>query len=130
MTPTDLLQKHVANVKKPIDQQDLSIYAPDVLVEFPYAPEGHTASLTGPEAFSKFLAAIGEFSTDHFFDQMESFESGNTIIAKFRSNFTVKETGNRVQTPMVYIIHTQNNQITKLIEYYDPLRVLKGFGKL
>jgi hypothetical protein len=51
-TGAELAGIHVQNIGKPIEQQDLSIYSPEITVTFPFAPEGHTQSLHGVEAFS------------------------------------------------------------------------------
>ena len=130
MSPSELVQRHISNIAKKVEEQDLTIYAEHLVTEFPTAPDGHTAKLEGPGALAKFLANIGNFAPERYPDQVEVFDAGENIIGLFRSNFKVTETGRFCSMPMILIFQLQDGRVVRLREYYDPLKVLKAFGEL
>ena len=130
MNATELVQRHIDNIATPFDQQDRSIYASNMVCEFPNAPEGHTSRLEGPDALGQFLARIGTLAPERKVDQLEVFEAGQDVIALFRSNFTVSQTGRKCSMPMILVLRTENGQIVRFREFYDAYRVLKVFGEL
>ena len=130
MNPTEIVNRHIANIAKPVADQDHSIYSEQLVSEFPNAPEGHTSRLDGPAALSKFLAAIGNFAPERRAEEVEVFEAGEDVVALFQSNFKVKENGRSCSMPMILILRMEGGKIVRLREYYDPLKVLRAFGEL
>ena len=130
MTPLELVQTHISNIAKPLGEQNHSIYADQLVVEFCNAPEGHTARLEGPEALGKFLARIGEFAPDRRPEKIEAFDAGEHVIGVFQSNFTVKDSGRSCSMPMIFIFKLENGKIAHMREYYDAYKVLRAFGEL
>ena len=130
MNPTEIVNRHIANIAKPISDQDHSIYSEQLVSEFPNAPEGHTSRLEGPAALGKFLAAIGNFAPERRAEEVEVFNAGEDIVALFQSNFKVKDNGRSCSMPMILILRMDSGKIVRLREYYDPLKVLRAFGEL
>lgn len=130
MNSVEIVKRHIANIAEPISEQDHSIYSDKLVSEFPNAPEGHTSRLEGPAALGRFLAAIGSFAPERRVDEVEVFDAGEDVVALFRSNFRVKDSGRSCSMPMILILQMEGGQIVRLREYYDPLKVLRAFGEL
>ncbi len=124
-----LLKQHLVNIGKPLEAQDLTIYATNLRVEFPFAPEGHTQTLEGPEALGKFLAAISTFTTGHQIAQLEAatFEGG--FVIEYEESSTFRATGLAYVSRIVWTARIENAQIIRLREHYNPLRVLEALGE-
>jgi ketosteroid isomerase-like protein len=128
-TSAELAMVHVQNIGKPIEQQNLSIYSPDISVTFPFAPEGHTQSLHGVEAFSKFLAAIGEFTTGHQVGGLAILTDGERLTVTYAESSVFKSTGRNYRSEIVWTGTVDGSQIVSLAEYYNPLAVLAALGE-
>jgi len=128
-TSVELAGMHVQNIGKPIEQQDLSIYSPDISVTFPFAPEGHTQSLQGIEALSKFLAAIGEFTTGHVVDGLAVLTDGDRLAVTYAESSVFKSTGLFYRSEIVWTGTVVGGLISSLTEYYNPLAVLAALGE-
>lgn len=130
MTEQILLEQHLGNIGKPLEAQDLTIYATNLRVEFPFAPEGHTPSLDGPEALGKFLAAISTFTTGHQITQLETatFEGG--FVIEYEESSTFRGTGRTYASRIVWTARVESGKIVRLREHYNPLRVLEALGEL
>lgn len=113
-----------------MERQDLAIYAERLLVEFPFAPEGHTQRLDGPEALGRFLAAIGEFTQGHQMTNRESatFEGG--FVLEYDESSVFRGTGRAYRSRIVWIARVESGKIVRLREHYNPLRVLEALGEL
>ncbi|MBB6048466.1 nuclear transport factor 2 family protein [Armatimonas rosea] len=130
MTEQELLEQHLANIGKPVEAQNLAIYAETLRVEFPFAPDGHTQSLDGPEALGKFLAAIATFTTGHQINDLETaiFEGG--FVIEYEESSTFRSTGRAYASRIVWTAQTASGKITRLREHYNPIRVLEALGEL
>jgi uncharacterized protein len=130
MTPQALLEQHLANISKPLEAQNLTIYAEALRVEFPFAPDGHTQSLDGPEALGKFLAAIATFTEGHKITNLETavFEGG--FLTEYEESSTFRATGRAYASRIVWTARVEGGKIVRLREHYNPLRVLEALGEL
>jgi ketosteroid isomerase-like protein len=131
MSNADLFRRHLANFAKPIDQQDLSVYADDFVAEFPFAPVDHTRRLEGAEAISRFFSKIPSFS-DNFKigDEVKIVESGDSLVAEYTGSSVFKDTQLPYAQEYVAVAKIQNGKITHIREYYDPMRVLRALGEI
>lgn len=129
MSNRPILDRHLANIALPIEEQDHSIYADNVVSEFPYAPDGFTTRLDDVAGLAKFLAAIGGFSQNRAIENLEVCDYGTGVVGTFDSHFTLRESGKRVRIPMVMFFDIQDGKVVRFREYYDPVRVLKAFGE-
>lgn len=119
-----LIDCHLANIAKPFAEQDLSIYAESLRVEFPFAPQGHTTLLEGPEALGRFLAAIGEFTQGHTITQVESGHFDSGFVLEYEESSVFRSTGRAYSSRIVWTARVENGKIVRLREHYNPLRVL------
>lgn len=125
----ELARIHVQNIGKPIEQQALSIYSQEISVSFPFAPEGHTQSLQGAEAVSKFLAAIGEFTTGHALEGIVILADADRLTVSYTESSVFKATGRIFRSEIVWTGTVEGELITALAEYYNPLAVLTALGE-
>lgn len=130
MTEQELLEQHLANIGKSVEAQNLAIYAETLRVEFPFAPDGHTQSLDGPEALGKFLAAIATFTTGHTITHLETavFEGG--FVIEYEESSVFRGTSRAYVSRIVWTARTASGKITRLREHYNPIRVLEALGEL
>ena len=120
---------HVQNIGKPIEQQDLSTYSPNITVTFPFAPEGHTLSLQGVEAASKFSAAIGEFTAGHTVEGLVILADDDRLTVSYTESSVFKSTGCNYRSEIVWTGTVEGELISSLTEYYNPLAVLAALGE-
>lgn len=128
-TGAELAGIHVRNIGKPIGEQTLGIYSPDLVVTFPFAPKGHTQSLVGVEAISKFLAAIGEFTTGHAVEGLTISTDNDRLTVTYTESSVFKSTGRHYRSAIVWTGVVEGDQISSLAEYYNPLAVLTALGE-
>ena len=121
-----LWQRHLANIARPIDAQDLSIYADDLWVEFPFAPDGHTQSLSGPAALGAFLANIAAFADGHRIEELEASDFPGGFVIEYRESSTFRATGRPYASRIVWTARVEDGRIVRLREHYNPLRVLEA----
>ncbi len=98
MSHADLLRRHLQNAGKPRAEQDATIYAEDLVVEFPYAPEGHTRRLEGPEACLAFFSRISSFAQGFRIGEPTILSEGDAFVAEYHGSATFKDTGAAVRT--------------------------------
>ena len=130
MSAIDLFRRHLANVGKSADAQDLSIYSESVRFEFPYAPEGHTRELSGHAGVSRFLENIGKFTEGFTLGEPNIREVTHGVIAEYHGDAVFKDSQKPYSQDYVAVVTVENDQITVLREYYDGIRVLRALGEM
>ncbi len=126
---SDLLRSHLALVGKASTPDELAIYAEDVIAEFPYAPEGHTSRLEGPQKIAAFLENIGKFAENFHLGEPTIHETATGCIAEYHGSSTFKSTGLPYEQDYISVITVKDGKIASIKEYYDPLRVLRALGE-
>lgn len=130
MSAADLLRRHLSLVGRAASAEELEIYADDLLVEFPYAPEDHTQRLQGPAEIARFLENIGKFAEGFRLGEPTIHETPNGCIAEYHGDAVFKESGRPYSQDYVAVVTMRDGKIARLREYYDPLRVLRAMGEL
>src|SRR5471030_2302055 len=92
MSHAELLRTHLGNAGKPRDEQNAGIYADDVTVEFPFAPEGHTRQLSGVEPVLAFFSRISSFALGFSISEPTLLSSGDTFVAEYHGSAVFKST--------------------------------------
>lgn len=121
---------HIANLGKLQHDQDLSIYAEGIVVDFPFAPAEHTSRIEGVEGLSKFLAAIGEFTTGHRVEGVITHLTESGFILRYTESSIFRGTGKNYSSQILWAAEVHQNKITSLTEYYNPLAVLQALGEI
>ncbi len=130
MNHADLLKSHLQNAGKPRAEQDGDIYTEDLVVEFPYAPEGHTRQLDGPEACLAFFSRISSFALGFKISEPTIVSDGDTFVAEYHGSATFKESGLPYEQDYVLVATVEDGKLKSLREHYDPLRVLRAMGEI
>ncbi len=119
---------HAENVGKAMDQLNLQIYATNIQVEFPFAPEGHTKHLDGRESMARFLNAIGEFTEAHRIESMSITQTEAGFLLQYTEFSIFKSTRNEYSSDILWVAKVENGLITHLSEYYNPISVLTALN--
>lgn len=130
MSHIELLQLHLQNAGKPRAEQRGDIYAGDLIVEFPYAPEGHTRRLEGPEACLAFFSRISSFAEGFRIGAPTIVSEGDAFVAEYHGSATFKDTGLPYEQDYVLVAQVQDGKLKSLREHYDPMRVLRAMGEI
>jgi ketosteroid isomerase-like protein len=130
MSHADLLRRHLGNAGKPRAEQDAAVYAEDLVVEFPYAPEGHTRRLDGPEACLAFFSRISSFAERFSIGEPTILSEGDVFVAEYHGSATFKDTGLPYEQDYVLVAKVRDGKLVSLREHYDPLRVLRAMGEI
>jgi len=127
---SELLQAHLALVGRSATEEELAIYADDVVAEFPYAPEDHTRRLEGPAAIARFLENIGKFAEGFRLGEPTIHETPTGCIAEYHGDAVFKSTGKSYSQDYISVVTVRDGRIASIREYYDPLRVLRAMGEI
>lgn len=130
MSHTDLLLCHLRNAGLPRSDQDAAIYTDDLVVEFPYAPDGHTRRLEGPEAFLAFFSRISSFADEFAIGRPVLISEGDRFAAEYHGSATFKESGLPYEQDYVVVAYVRDGKLASIREHYDPLRVLRAMGEI
>lgn len=130
MSSTNLFLQHLDNVGKPAADQNLAIYAEDVVFEFPYAPEGHTRELNGHAGVSRFLENIGKFTEGFALGVPNIREVSEGVIAEYHGDAVFKDSQKPYSQDYVAVVKVVDGKIQSLREYYDGIRVLRALGEI
>lgn len=129
-TASELISIHLSHIGKPVSEQDQSIYSPNIVAEFPYAPDGHTTKLEGPEAVGAFLARIATFARDIRIGEPKIHETPTGAIAEYHGDSVFTDTNLPYSQDYIVVFTVVDGQFAHFREYYDGLRVLKAIGEL
>ena len=121
---------HASNVGKALGELQLGIYASDIEVQFPFAPEGHTNLLEGIDALTRFLTAIGEFTEGHRIEAMSVTKTETGFLLEYTEFSTFKSTGLPYSSEIFWIASVKDGLITHMRELYNPVAVLAALGEL
>ena len=130
MSHAELLSLHLKNAGAPRAEQNSEIYADDLVVEFPYAPEGHTRRLEGSEAFLAFFSRISSFAEGFSIGEPTILSEGDKFVAEYHGSATFKESGLPYEQDYVLVASVRDGKLAVLREHYDPMRVLRAMGEI
>lgn len=129
MTATELFRIHLANVGNPTND---SVYADDIVVDLPYAPQHHTGKLDGKAHVLRFLTNIGVYFEGVEVGEPTIYETAdpNVIIAEYPGSSTCKDTGLPYRQNYVAFVTVKEGKIAHIREYYNPIKVLVSTGEI
>ncbi len=129
MTTTDLFRAHLGNVGNPTND---GIYADDIVVDLPYAPQHHTGKLDGKAHVLRFLTNIGVYFEGVKVGEPMIYETAdpNVIIAEYPGSSTAKDTGLPYRQNYVAFVTVKDGKIAHIREYYNPVKVLVATGEM
>jgi ketosteroid isomerase-like protein len=129
MPPTSALPLWLAGAIDSLAAGDvngwMSIYAPDAVHEFPWAPEGRTRQLEGREAIAAYMSKLvneGRFRFGSLSD-IRSREAGDEIIVEAEGHHHLKADGAPVNLSYIWFITVRDGQVARFRDYMNPLQL-------
>lgn len=131
MTNAELLSGHLAVVDSSVAPHlEEAIYHDDVVLQFPFAPEGHTRRLEGRDAVVRYFANIPSFAEDFTVTEPRVEPLPDGFVARYEATSTFKESGRPYAQEYVAFVTVHDGRIAAIVEYYDGQRVLRALGEL
>ncbi|GAA2210197.1 hypothetical protein GCM10009850_056560 [Nonomuraea monospora] len=106
----------------------LELMAPDVVVEWPYRPEGVPGELRGRQAFAAFVAEHGGAITFHEYTGVEMHQTldPEVVIVEYTVHGTVTATGRPFEQRPVTVLRVRDGQVVTYRDYVNPLPVMEA----
>ncbi len=128
MNAPELLNEHFRTIKADPEAWR-KLFAPDAVLEMPYAPAHVPSVLKGIDAiFQSVQGFFGQFS-DFTIEvkKIHRIEGEDTAIAEFAATATVISTGKIYNQDYVLFVRAENGKIVSYREYFDGSRIVAAF---
>ena len=101
----------------------VKLFAPDGVLEFPYAPDGVPRRVQGHEALVAHMRTFPQTFDVEFVDLVfHDTIDARVAVAEFRSTGTAIPTGKPYRQECVSVVHTDDDGlITHYLDYWNPL---------
>lgn len=106
----------------------LDLFTPDVVFEFPFAPEGFPTKLEGRNALSAHLARLGPLIAFDAFHLEAAHICGETVVLEFTCDGRGVETGIAYDQAYVSVIALRGGRIARYRDYWNPLVAIAALG--
>ncbi|WP_439663821.1 nuclear transport factor 2 family protein [Lentzea sp. HUAS TT2] len=106
----------------------VALFAPDAVLEFPYAPAGVPGRVVGREALVAHMAGFPETFDVEFVDLVfHHTVDPKLAIAEFRSTGTALPTGKPYEQTCISVVRTDDDGlITRYLDYWNPLVAIEA----
>ncbi|MDQ0656067.1 nuclear transport factor 2 family protein [Paenibacillus sp. W2I17] len=106
----------------------LKLFAPDAVLEFPYAPAGVPQRVTGRDALFAHMSNFPKTFDVEFVDLVfHETVDPNLVIAEFRSTGTALPTGKPYEQTCISVVRTNDDAlITHYLDYWNPLVAIEA----
>ena len=104
------------------------LFAPDAVLEFPFAPPGVPRRVTGREALFAHMSHFPETFDVEFVDLVfHDAVDPSLVIAEFRSVGTARPTGKPYEQTCISVVRTDDDAlITHYLDYWNPLVAIEA----
>lgn len=104
------------------------LYAPDAVLEFPYAPDGVPRRVEGREALHAYMSHFPETFDVEFTDPVfHETVDPSLVIAEFGSTGTARQTGKPYEQTCISVVRTDDDGlITRYLDYWNPLVAIEA----
>ncbi|PHM45537.1 nuclear transport factor 2 family protein [Xenorhabdus miraniensis] len=105
------------------------LFHPDGVLEFPYAPPGWKTRFEGREVIWKHMQKFPEHLTVRF-TEVSFYETAdpNMAIGEFHGDGFATVTGRKLEQDYISVLWTNNGQIMRYRDFWNPLRHLDALG--
>lgn len=105
-----------------------NLFAPDAVLEFPFAPAGMPRQVTGREALVAHMSNFPRMFAVEFVDLVfHETTDPSLVIAEFRSTGTALPTGKPYEQTCISVVRTNGNAlITHYLDYWNPLVAIEA----
>ncbi|WP_329424353.1 nuclear transport factor 2 family protein [Streptosporangium sp. NBC_01495] len=106
----------------------VTLFAPDAVLEFPFAPPGVPQRVTGRDALFAHMSNFPETFDVEFVDLVfHQTVDPSLVIAEFRSTGTARPTGKPYEQTCVSVVRTDDDAlITHYLDYWNPLVAIEA----
>ncbi|MEQ3552411.1 nuclear transport factor 2 family protein [Pseudonocardia nematodicida] len=104
------------------------LFAPDAVLEFPFAPDGVPRRLAGHDELAAYMSGFPEMFDVEFVDLVfhETVDPG-LAVAEFRSTGTARQTGKPYEQTCISVVRTDDDGlITHYLDYWNPLVAIEA----
>lgn len=128
MAPTSVLPTWLADALNALVAGDvdgwLSMFAPDAVHEFPFAPEGRVHRLEGRDEMAAYLGALISDGRLRFGDyEFRVREAGDELIVEAVGHHHRTADDTPVDLDYVWFITRRDGQVTNFRDYMNPLQL-------
>jgi ketosteroid isomerase-like protein len=106
----------------------VTLFAPDAVLEFPFAPVGVPRRVTGRDALFAHMSSFPETFDIEFVDLVfHETVDPSLVIAEFRSRGTARPTGKPYEQTCISVVRTDDDAlITHYLDYWNPLVAIEA----
>lgn len=117
------LAEHLRLVSTGRIEEWVKLFAPDGVLEFPYAPNGVPRQVRGHDALLAHMSNFPETFDVRFVDLVfHETADPSTAIAEFRSTGRALPTGKPYEQTCISVVRTDDaGRITRYVDYWNPL---------
>ncbi|GLZ45391.1 hypothetical protein Acsp06_15760 [Actinomycetospora sp. NBRC 106375] len=106
-------------------------FAPEVVMDLPYAPPGFPRRVEGREGVTGFFAAMPEMITplrfhDYRIDAVA--DDPGSIVAQYASDARILATDRPYRNTYISRFQVRGGAITWFAEYFDPITLVEALG--
>lgn len=125
-TPADVLAQRRELILSGDTDGYADLFAPDGVIESPFAPPGAPSRLEGREAIREYSRHVAASPVRlEGFDEVELYQTQDpeVVVAEMRTTGTLTTTGRSFEAASLHILRIREGQIVHFRSYADP-RVL------
>jgi uncharacterized protein len=125
MTPADLFRHSLRLLlDKDIDGW-VDLCDDDVLLEFPFAPDGFPSKLEGRAAVAAYMRGYPDSIDLREIPQLDIHQllRDDTVVAEWRGRGRIVATGAAYDMPYVAVVTVRNGRMTHYRDYWNPLAI-------
>jgi uncharacterized protein len=106
----------------------VTLFAPDAVLEFPFAPAGVPRRVTGRDALLAHMSHFPETFDVEFVDLVfHKTVDPSLVIVEFRSTGTARPTGKPYEQTCISVVRTDEKAlITHYLDYWNPLVAIEA----
>ena len=127
LSPTSFLPEWLAHAVEALQAGNadgwISIYAPEAVHEFPFAPEGGVPRLVGREAIAAYMRQFPELIHFGSLTDVRVREAGDEVIIEATGHHRRTADDTPMDLSYVWFITLRDGQVTHFRDYMNPLQL-------
>jgi len=104
----------------------MTIYAPDAVHEFPFAPEGAPRELVGRDAIAAYMSQLPSLIRFGALSDVRSREAGNELIVEATGHHQRIADSATKDLSYIWFITMGNGKVVRFRDYMNPLQLSKA----
>ncbi len=122
------VREHLRLTVAGLTDEWVMLFAPDAVLEFPFAPAGVPRKVAGREALLAHMRQFPEMFEVIFVDLVfHDTVDPSLVIAEFRSMGTARPTGKPYEQTCISVVRTDDDaHITHYLDYWNPLVAIEA----